>query len=386
MAVAAPSIGKQSGFQLSAKGQENAAGFLFILPALIIIVTFIFFPLLSAFLISFTNWNGLQPPAEAQNVGLRNYERIFGLDGTTVVRDEFFVAIKNTFYYTLGVVPTQTVLALILAFIVNQQFLRFRGFFRVAFYFPSITSSIVIATIFLWLFNRNGVINGVIGGVASALGLEYSPVTWINDANGIIHNFLRLFGLTLRTAPAWMTETNILGQTVWQWISGPSVTMLAIMLLAIWTTTGTMMLIFLAALQDIPRQLYEAASVDGATRLQQFFLITVPMLRPTTFFRADHRLDRLLPSLRSDLRDLARQSCRHDQDHRLDRLPQPARLTSRTRRGARLCLVRDHRSFHHLPAALGRQDCAAIARGAAENVYECSSSTELRRAWLRAAA
>jgi multiple sugar transport system permease protein len=284
MAVAAPSIGKQSGFQLSAKGQENAAGFLFILPALIIIVTFIFFPLLSAFLISFTNWNGLQPPAEAQNVGLRNYERIFGLDGTTVVRDEFFVAIKNTFYYTLGVVPTQTVLALILAFIVNQQFLRFRGFFRVAFYFPSITSSIVIATIFLWLFNRNGVINGVIGGVASALGLDYSPVTWINDANGIIHNFLRLFGLTLRTAPAWMTETNILGQTVWQWISGPSVTMLAIMLLAIWTTTGTMMLIFLAALQDIPRQLYEAASVDGATRLQQFFLITVPMLRPTTFF------------------------------------------------------------------------------------------------------
>ncbi|PJF32362.1 MAG: sugar ABC transporter permease [Candidatus Thermofonsia Clade 1 bacterium] len=284
MAVAAPSIGNRGGFRLSAKGQERAAGFMFILPALIIVIIFIFLPLFSAFLISFTNWNGLQPPFEAQGVGLRNYERILGLDGTTVVRDEFFVAIKNTFYYTLGVVPTQTVLALILAFIVNQQFLRFRGFFRVAFYFPSITSSIVIATIFLWLFNRNGVINGVITAVAGFLGLQYTPVTWINDANGIIHNFLRLFGVTIRTAPAWMTETNILGQTIWQWISGPSVTMLAIMLLAIWTTTGTMMLIFLAALQDIPRQLYEAASVDGATRWQQFRLITVPMLRPTTFF------------------------------------------------------------------------------------------------------
>lgn len=284
MAVTAPALSNRGGFRLSAKGQERAAGFMFILPALIIVFIFIFLPLFSAFLISFTNWNGLQPPFEAQGVGLANYARIFGLDGTTVVRDEFFVAIKNTFYYTLGVVPTQTVLALVLAFIVNQQFLRFRGFFRVAFYFPSITSSIVIATIFLWLFNRNGVINGVITGVANFLGLQYTPVTWINDANGIIHNILRLFGITIRTAPAWMTETTILGQTIWQWISGPSVTMLAIMLLAIWTTTGTMMLIFLAALQDIPRQLYEAASVDGATRWQQFRLITVPMLRPTTFF------------------------------------------------------------------------------------------------------
>lgn len=270
---------------LSGKNQERLAGIIFTLPALAIIVTFIFIPLIFAFFISFTDWSGLQPPAEAQGVGLANYERIFGLnDSGTVVRDEFFFAIKNTFYYTLIVVPTQTALSLVLAFIVNQRFLRFKGFFRTAFYFPSITSSIVVATIFMWLFNRNGVINGVIEGVASFFGGDYRPVTWINDANGVFHQILRIFGLTIQTAPEWMTANKILGQTPWQWISGPSVTMLAIMLLAIWTTTGTMMLIFLAALQDVPRQLYEAASVDGATRWQQFWKITVPMLRPTTFF------------------------------------------------------------------------------------------------------
>jgi multiple sugar transport system permease protein len=264
--------------------QEWIAGLGFVAPALIIVFIFIFVPLLFAFWISFTDWTGIQPPGEANNVGLQNYQELLLNDG--VRQRQFFEAVKNTAYYTLGVVPLQTALALLLAVVVNQKFLRFRGFFRTAFYFPSITSSIVIGLIFLWLFQRNGLINGAIGGLTGLFGGSFAPVKWLEDANGLIHNFLGLFGMSIRakTVPDWMLSTEILGLRVWDWISGPSITMLAIMLLATWTTIGTMMLIFLAALQDIPAQLYEAASVDGATWWQQFRKITVPMLRPATFF------------------------------------------------------------------------------------------------------
>lgn len=262
-------------------GQEWLAGYTFVTPALLVVLVFVFIPMVFAFYISFTDWTGLQPPSEAKSVGLENYQKLL-LDDTTT-RDDFFLSIKNTVYYVIGVVPTQTILALLLAVIVNQKFLRGRGFFRTAFYFPSITSSIVIGLIFLWLFNRNGLINLLIGWAAQTFGRSYKPVTWLNDLNGVFHNFLGLFGLNIRTIPDWM-KTKVLGQTLWQWISGPSVTMLSIMILATWTTIGTMMLIYLAALQDIPGQLYEAAAVDGATRWQQFRHITVPLLRPTTFF------------------------------------------------------------------------------------------------------
>jgi len=177
-------------------------------------------------------------------------------------------------YYSLGVVPAQTVIALFLAIIVNQKFLKAKGFFRTAFYFPSITSSVAISVVFLWLFNKNGIIN-IISGL---------NVTWTDDLHGVFQNFLGLFGITIRTAPGWLIHTTVLGQTLWNWISGPSVSMLAIMILATWTTVGTLMLIFLAALQDIPVPLNEAAAVDGATRWQIFRKITVPLLRPTTFF------------------------------------------------------------------------------------------------------
>jgi multiple sugar transport system permease protein len=281
MAVTTASRASASGNAMSKQGQEWMAGYGFVTPALIVVLIFVFIPMIFAFFISFTNWTGLQPPLEAENVGLQNYNELLFTDGT--VRDDFFRAIKNTVYYVIGVVPTQTIIALVLAIVVNQKFLKGRGLYRTAFYFPSITSSIVIGLIFLWLFNRNGLINLGIGGLAGFFGVDYRPVTWLNDLNGVIHNFLGLFGLNIRTIPDWM-KTEVLGQTLWQWISGPSVTMLSIMILAIWTTSGTMMLIYLAALQDIPAQLYEAASVDGATRWQQFRHITVPMLRPTTFF------------------------------------------------------------------------------------------------------
>ncbi len=254
------------------KAQEWLAGFGFVAPALIILGLFVLVPMIAAFGLSFTNWTGQEPLGKAQWIGLNNYADLLVNGNTTST--EFFGALKNTAYYALGVVPAQTILALLLAIIVNQRFLKLKGFFRTAFYFPAITSSVAVAVIFLWLFNRNGIINAVFG----------TNVTWTGDLHGLFHNFLGLFGINISTAPGWLIHTTVLGQRLWDWISGPSVTMLSIMLLATWTTSGTMMLIFLAALQEIPAQLHEAASVDGATRWQQFRKITLPLLRPTTFF------------------------------------------------------------------------------------------------------
>lgn len=210
-----------------------------------------------------------------QLVGLRNYEQVL-ISGRRV--DDFYTALKNTMYYVLGVVPTQTLIALLLASVVNQRWLRGRGFFRTAFYFPSITSSVVISLIFVFLFSRSGPVNGLLNIIPG-----YESITWLDNADGVLHNFLALFGITRQSAP-FLADTQFLNLSLWDWLSGPSVTMLTIMLLAIWTTIGTMMVIYLAALQGIPGQVYEAAKVDGATGWQTFRFITFPLLRPTTFF------------------------------------------------------------------------------------------------------
>lgn len=258
--------------------QDTISGYLFVAPALIILILFLVIPILFTVWMSLRDWSGLTPPTESAFVGLRNYTRVL-VESTTRQRD-FFVALRNTTYYALGVVPAQTFLALVLATIANQAFLKFKAFFRTAFYFPSITSSVAISLIFLWIYQSGGLLNQFLKGILPG----YTPIIWMNDPSGLIHNFLRLFGLTIRTIPTWMTQPDWLGLSPWEWISGPSVTMAAIMLLNIWTTAGTFMLIFLAGLQDIPRPLYEAAGVDGATGWDTFWKITVPMLRPTIFF------------------------------------------------------------------------------------------------------
>ncbi len=267
--------------RLGKDAQEWIAGYAFLSPALVVLVLFVFIPIVFSLIISFTDWTGIQPPDQARGVGLANYQQLFNPDLTA--GEQFYQALRNTIYYVIIVVPLQTILALLLAIVVNQKFLVARGFFRTGFYLPSITSSVAVAMIFLFLFNRNGIINLALGGFASIFGGEYRPVTWLNDLHGVFSNIYGMFGLNVTNAPDWM-KTKILGWRIWDWVAGPSVTWFSIMLLNIWTTSGTMMLIFLAALQDIPAQLYEAASVDGATMWQQFRKITVPMLRATTFF------------------------------------------------------------------------------------------------------
>lgn len=260
--------------------QEVIAAYTFMLPAILVLFTFLVLPMLAALFFSLTDWNGVTPltrPEPFEFEGLRNYERLLFEDGSR--REAFFTAVKNTVYFVMGVVPAQTILALVLAVIVNQKWLKGKGFFRTAFYFPSITSSVVISLIFMWLFTSNGLVNQAI----RSLFPDYQNITWLNNATGVLHSILGVFGVTRDTIGEW-ARTEVLSIRIWDWLSGPSVTMLTIMILNTWTTIGTLMVIYLAALQNIPTQVYEAAAIDGANAWQVFRRMTVPLLRPTTFF------------------------------------------------------------------------------------------------------
>ncbi len=216
--------------KLKVKIPEQArTAYLFIGFPLLLFAVFTFFPILFAFIISFYDWNLLIP--DRPFIGLANYFELF--------QDRvFLIAIKNTVVYTLGVVPVQTLLALVLAFIMNQK-LKGRAFFRLAFYVPAITSSVVTSIIFVWIYAKPGLLNYLL----SLLGLEGTD-----------------------------------------WLTNPSTALFAIMVLNIWTTSGYFMISFLAGLQSIPASLYEAAKIDGANQWQQFWKITVPMVRPVTYF------------------------------------------------------------------------------------------------------
>ena len=259
--------------------QNAIAGWLFMVPALVIFAVFVIIPIIFAVIVSFTDWNGISPPADANLVGLANYKKVLIQPGIT--QTDFFTALKNTTYFAMFVVPAQTILALVMAVVINQQRLRFKQFFRVSYYFPSITSSIAISLLFMLMYQKDGVINNFLNTITFGL---WPPVVWLNDPRGLFHIILGALGLTVNNVPAAMTTTTIGGVTLWSWISGPSVSLLAIMILNTWTTIGTMMLIFVAALQDVPLQVYEAAAIDGATSWQAFRKITLPLLRPTTFF------------------------------------------------------------------------------------------------------
>ncbi len=247
-------------------------------PALIVLGIFLVIPIVFAAYYSLTDWNGISPPAQALYVGLENYAQLLFSGGGR--QADFFKALKNTTYFALGVVPVQTALALFLAVIVNQQRLHYKGFFRTAYYFPSITSSIAISMIFLFLYQKSGLINQVLETITFG---AWEALAWLDAPEGLIHLLLGKFGITLRNGPEFL-RADVLGLTVWDWISGPSLALTAIMLMNIWVTIGTMMIIFLAALQDIPSFVYEAAQIDGANGWQIFTNVTLPLLRPTMFF------------------------------------------------------------------------------------------------------
>lgn len=257
------------------RGHEGAAGWLFITPMVVILLVFLVIPIFMALWVSLTSWNGSVNPFSggpgAEFVGVKNYTALFAQDGLT--RSNFMQSISNTFWYVLFVVPLQTVLALGLALLVSNKLLKAKGFFRTTFYFPSVTSSIAISTVFLFLFSNSGAVNAFL----KLFGIDGPQ--WFSDSRGLVHLLFNAVGVD---NPAWGAH-DILGRSLWDWLSGPSVAMCVIIILVVWTTSGTFMLMFIAALQDVPVDVEEAAALDGTSGWQQLRYVTVPMIKPAIF-------------------------------------------------------------------------------------------------------
>jgi multiple sugar transport system permease protein len=255
------------------RGHQAAAGWLFLAPVIVILGLFLVLPIAAAAWVSFSDWNGNGSPigANAHFVGLDNYRHLLTTPGLD--QNNFGTSLRNNLYYVLLVVPIQTAVSLFLAVLVNRR-LKLVGFFRTAFYFPSVTSSVAITVLFLFLFSPTGVINKLL----SYLGA--SGPAWIYDPRGLFHVILGQFGVQQSTS---LSNQIFLGVSYWDWLAGPSVAMCVFIVMAVFTTSGTFMLLFLAGLQNIDESVNEAAALDGATEWRKFRHITVPMIRPTLF-------------------------------------------------------------------------------------------------------
>lgn len=285
--------------------QETFAALLFLAPFLITLGIFFVFATVMAVYFSFTNYDLFNAP---EWVGLRNYQNLF--------LDELFVtALRNSLIYAAVVTLVQTVGALIMAAILNQRIVGMT-FFRTAFYMPSVTSSVVITLIFLWLYQRRGALNYLasqfstyLPQVLAFLGIvvvaQAVQVLWERSRNMparafdpalLVVSLLVAFGVTWaltatgvlmpRSVPdvdfVWLQTRQEVPAGAPVWLRAP-VPLIAIMLQNIFTTIPTFMLMFLAALQDVPKSYYEAAALDGASPVQQFLYITIPSVRPVTF-------------------------------------------------------------------------------------------------------
>ncbi len=227
MAILALEAHRKSGLR-QWKRKEATTAYLFSLPTILLLVGFSLGPAAYAFYLSGVSWNLLN---SQHWVGLSNFSQI-------VTMPLFWTSVQNSVIFAAIVMPTQTIIAMVFAAILNQN-LPARGLFRLAFFFPSISSSAVTSLMFMWIFNKLGLLNG----------------------------FLLFFGVN---GP--------------DWIGDPRFALSAIMMLNIWSTSGYFMIIFLAGLQSIPQTMYEAAMIDGASGFQRFMKITVPLLKPSTFF------------------------------------------------------------------------------------------------------
>ncbi|MFJ1838471.1 carbohydrate ABC transporter permease [Streptomyces sp. NPDC088175] len=257
---------------------EGTWGWLFVSPMVLVLGLFMVLPILMALWVSLLHWDGQSNPfsGQADFVGLDNYRSLLTQDGLD--RTLFATSLRNNLYYVLLTVPLQTLLALGLALIVNQRLLRGRGALRTTFFFPSVTSSIAVSTVFLFLFQGSGAVNSML----SWIGVK-GP-NWFADSRGVLSLVLGGLGIVDPERPTGMlADHSTMGLSWFEWLSGPSVAMCTLILLAVWTTSGTFMLIFLAALQNIPRELEESAAMEGVNRRQMLRYVTLPALRPVLF-------------------------------------------------------------------------------------------------------
>ena len=209
--------------------RRSSTGILFLLPALIIYCAFLVYPVINSLTISLTDWDGLSPIRHF--VGMGNYQKAFQ-DPTARL------ALKNNAIWTLVMLIVPTILGLLLALGLNQR-LRGRSLFRSLFYMPGVLPLVSIAAIWAWMYDPNV---------------------------GLINTGLKAIGL------------GVLAQ---QWLGNPSTALLSVMIAAIWQGVGFPMVLYLAGLQGIPPEHYEAARVDGANVWQQLWYITLPGLQTT---------------------------------------------------------------------------------------------------------
>ena len=221
--------------------QEALAGYGFIAVPMAIFLVFNIGAIAFALVISVFDWGVRAGPREF--LALDNYTRALG-------DPIFWTAVGNTLRYAVIVVPLQMSLGLFLAVIVNQK-IRGQTFFRAAFYFPAIASSAAITVLFLFIMSPDGLFNGF----RQAIG-PFDVFGWL----GLPENH--------------------------SWVGRSNTALESIMVLNAWTTSGTMMLFYLASLQTISRETYEAAELDGANAWQTFWRITFPLLRPGHYFVA----------------------------------------------------------------------------------------------------
>ncbi|WP_246530648.1 carbohydrate ABC transporter permease [Streptomyces bathyalis] len=259
------------------RGREGLWGWLFVSPMVLGLGLFMALPILMAAWVSLLNWNGQSNPftPDADFVGLDNYRSLLAEDG--LARTLLATSLRNNAYYVLLTVPLETALSLTLAIIVNQRMLRGRSMLRTTFYFPSVTSSIAVCTVFLFLFQGSGAVNQLL----SWIGIK-GP-NWFQDSRGVLWVLLDALGLIDGKPDGFPADHRMMGLPFSEWLAGPSVAMCTLILLAVWTTSGTFMLIFLAALQNIPRELEEAAALDGAARRHILRHVLLPALRPVLF-------------------------------------------------------------------------------------------------------
>jgi multiple sugar transport system permease protein len=257
---------------------QGRSGWLFVSPVLLLLGLFLIIPIAMAAWVSLSDWTGKGSPFSSNVgfVGLENYRNLTTIDG--LARSDFATSLRNNFYFVVIVVPSQTLLALLLAFVLNARLLKAKSFFRTAYYFPTVTSSVAITAVFLFLFSSAGTINAIIDFFGG------SGPSWFADPRGLLHLLLdKAHVVDGKHPPTWLVDHSALGLSWWEWLAGPSVAMCAIIVLVIWTSAGGFMLMFLAALQNVPGEVEEAAYIDGASTWQRVRLVLLPMLRPTLF-------------------------------------------------------------------------------------------------------
>lgn len=218
------------------KIKQQMTPYFFIGPAVILLIFFSFLPIITAFIISFTDLSltGLADWSQITFVGFSNFVELF--------QDERFLqSMGNTLFYVIVGVPLAIGSSFIIAFLINIVSTKLSSFFRVIYYMPSITNIVAIAVIWGFLYNQE---YGLFNFLATSL-FNLSPIPWLED---------------------------------------PFIAKLSLIIMAVWKSNGVSMLIFLAALQSIPRIYYEAADIDGANRWQKLFKITLPSMSFATFF------------------------------------------------------------------------------------------------------